>query len=428
MARIVLNTFGSLGDLHPYLAIALQLREHGHDVTIATSEIYRAKILAEGITFAPVRPDTGELMDNPQFLRRLWHPRRGTEYLIREYILPALEQSYADLLPICSRADLLLTHIAGYAGPLVAEKLQIRWLSVALQPAAFFSVYDPPVLAPAPWLRHLYRFGKWPFSLVLAIANRETRRWAKPVFRLRKRIGLPDSDANPILKGHFSPFGTLAMFSRHLAQAQPDWPQGVQITGFAFYDKLGAISGTPATHTEEIDALNRFLDSGPPPVLFTLGSSAFLQGGNFYSESITATRKLGVRAVLLTGTGARGQRNESLFEANYVPYSQIMPRAAVNVHQGGIGTTAQALRAGRPMLVVPWAHDQPDNAERVRKLGVARVIPRARYRAARIAKELTALLEDPRSRAQAQDIGAKICAEDGARNAVEAIEKLLHAS
>jgi rhamnosyltransferase subunit B len=427
VARIVLNTFGSLGDLHPYLAIALQLREHGHNVTIATSEIYRAKILAEGIDFAPVRPNTGELMDNSQFLPRLWHPRRGTEYLIREYILPTLEQSYADLLPICSRADLLLTHIAGYAGPLVAEKLQLRWLSVTLQPAAFFSVYDPPVLAPAPWLRHLYRFGKWPFSLVFAIANRETRRWAKPVFYLRKRLGLPDSDANPILKGHFSPFGTLALFSRHFAQAQPDWPEGVQITGFAFYDKRGAISGTPATYLGEMDALNRFLNSGPPPVLFTLGSSAFMQAGNFYSESIKAIRKLGLRAVLLTGSGARGQQNDSVFEANYVPYSQIMPRVAISVHQGGIGTTAQALRAGRPMLVVPWAHDQPDNAERARKLGVARVIPRSRYQAARIAKELTALLEDPRVRAQAQEIGARIRAEDGIRNAVEAIERLLHA-
>ncbi len=104
---------------------------------------------------------------------------------------------------------------------------------------------------------------------------------------------------------------------------------------------------------------------------------------------------------------------ESIYVASYVPYSQIMPKARAIVHQGGIGTTAQALRSGRPMIVVPWSHDQPDNAERVRKLGVGRTIPRSRYRAGRVARELTQLLNDKHYEVRAREIGAKIASEDG---------------
>ncbi|MGH9583572.1 MAG: glycosyltransferase [Bryobacteraceae bacterium] len=424
MARIVLHTFGSFGDLHPYLAIAARLRSRGHEPAIATSEFYRAKVVGEGIGFHGIRPDIGELLNDGALLRKLWHPRRGTEYLLRDYVLPAVEQSYADLLEACAGADLLLTHTAGYAGPVVAEKLGLRWLSVALQPTVFMSVYDPPVLAPAPWLRHFYRFGRMPFAAAIAIAKRETRRWAEPIFRLRRRIGLPGVRANPIFEGQFSPFGTLALFSRHFAQPQPDWPLRVHVAGFAFYDRPGAVAGLKPAN--ELEALERFLRDGPPPVLFTLGSSAVMQPGGFFRESIAAAQKLGIRAVLLVGgSGSRPQLPESMFAASYVPYSEIMPQAAAIVHQGGIGTTGQALRAGRPMLVVPWAHDQPDNAERIRKRGVGRMIPRARYTAGRAARELSRLLEDDGRAQRARELGAEIAAEDGAAEACGVIEEML---
>lgn len=424
MARIVLNTFGSFGDLHPYLALALRLRERGHEPAIAAAEVYRAKVTAEGVAFHAVRPDVGELMSNGAFLAKLWHPRRGTEYLLRDYVLPAVEQSYADLLGACQKADLLLTHTAGYAGPVVAEKLGLHWLSVVLQPAVFMSAYDPPVLAPVAWLRHICRLGPWPFAMTRGIARRIASRWAEPVCRLRRKIGLGEPRANPILEGQFSPFGTLALFSHCFARAQPDWPAGVRVTGFPFYDRLGAMTGMRLTGVEESEALKRFLDSGPAPVLFTLGSSAVMQPGSFFEESIAAARKLGVRAVLLVGaSGSRPDLPDSMFAAGYARYSEIMPRAAAIVHQGGIGTTAQALRAGRPMLVVPWAHDQPDNAERTRKLGVARVVARARYAADRAAREIGRLLEDNACAQRAGELATKIAAEDGAAEACRAIEE-----
>lgn len=424
MARIVLNTFGSLGDLHPYLAIAIALRERGHEPVVATSEVYRQKILAEGVGFAPVRPDVGLLVDDAEFIAKLWHPRRGTEVLMREYLVPHIEQSYEDLDEACERADLLLTHSAAYAGPIVAESRKLLWLSGVLQPAGFFSAYDPPVVPGAEFLRHLYAFGPGVFNAFLSLARLRLNRWSAPIESLRRRLNLPPSAENPLIHA-FSPFGTLALFSRTFAQPQPDWPLNTHITGFVYYDRQGEFAGASEDDPSELED---FLRAGPSPVLFTLGSSAVMHPGEFFSESITAVHALGVRAVLLAGRGRAEIHNplpDSILVAGYIPYSKIMPRSAVIVHQAGVGTTAQALRAGRPMLVVPWAHDQPDNAERLRRLGVACTIRRHQYYAPRVGNELRELLTDPSYQSRSTDIAAQIAYEDGATAACDVIQQVL---
>jgi rhamnosyltransferase subunit B len=423
MARIVLNTFGSFGDLHPYLAIAIELRRRGHDPVIGTSEVYRAKVEAEGVGFAPVRPDVGELLHEPEKIANLWHPRRGTVFLIRDYLMPSVEQSYADLIDAAKGADLIVTHSAAYAGPTVAEVLRVPWISIVLQPSMFLSRYDPPVL-PEAWLRTLYPLGPIARAAVFAIGKAWARTWAKPLLRLRGRLGL-STQANPVFEGQLSPLATLALFSSRFAPPQPDWPRNVNVTGFVFYDRLGA--GFDSSNAEA--DLLRFLEAGPPPVLFTLGSSAVTHPGEFYRASAQAAQRLGIRAILLAGTAGREvlpDAPESIFIADYIPYSAAMPRCAAIVHQGGIGTTAQALLAGRPMLVVPWSHDQPDNAERVRRLGIARVAKRARYTAQRAERELRVLLDDRRYDEHAREVAEEIAGENGLDNACNAVEAVLN--
>lgn len=422
MARIVLNTFGSFGDLHPYLAIATELRRRGHATLIATSAVYRAKVEAEDVEFAPVRPDVGELLAQPALLEKLWNPRHGTEYLIRDYLMPQVEQSYLDLSAVCARADLLVTHFAAYAGPTVAESLKLRWLSIALQPSIFLSVHDPPILPPL-WLRHLYNLGKPARKAIFALGKQRVRSWARPLLDLSGGLGLSRA-ANPVFDGQYSPFGTLALFSSHFARPQPDWPPNVKICGFVYYDRREGFASTDAS-----EDLNHFLKDRPAPVVFTLGSSAVMHPGSFYRESLAAAQHLGLRAVLLVGPNARDRLPhkvaESVFIAEYAPYSQLLPYAALTVHQGGIGTTAQALRAGKPMIVVPWSHDQPDNAERLRKLGISRTIPRSRYEANRVAHEIDRLLHDSPTQQRASHLGVKIAGENGLQNACDAIEAAL---
>jgi UDP:flavonoid glycosyltransferase YjiC (YdhE family) len=218
------------------------------------------------------------------------------------------------------------------------------------------------------------------------------------------------------------------LFSRHFAGPQPDWPPDVTTTGFVFYDRLG-VGFQSALERHTNSELMNFLDTGSPPILFTLGSSAVMRPGRFYEESLAAARILARRAILLIGTNELDQLSvpvpDSAFVADYVPHSEVMPRCAAVVHQGGIGTTAQTLRSGRPMLVVPWAHDQPDNAGRIRKLGVGAELARNEYRAETAARKLEALLNDASVERRAAKLGEMIRGEDGLGAACEAIERTL---
>ncbi len=421
MPRIVLNTFGSYGDLHPYLALAIGLRDRGHNVVVGTSEVYRSKVEGEGIEFAPVRPDVGELAGNAEFARKLWHPVRGSEFLLREYLIPNVKPSFDDLMLATQSADLLLTHAAAYAGPIVAEVRKLRWISVALQPLIFMSTWDPSVLPGAPWFHNLARLGRGPYSALFAIAKTVINRWAEPIQQSRLELGLARSAANPILEGQFSPVKTLALFSEKFAAPQPDWPANSLCTGFCFYDRQQAgLSLDPG--------LRAFLENGSPPVIFTLGSSAVFEPGSFYQESLEVARSLNIRAVLLVGPDSVHRFTnvpETVHVAAYAPYSELFPRASAVVHQGGIGTTAQTLRAGRPMLIVPWSHDQPDNAARIERLSVGRKLARSRYRAATAAAELQQLLNRPDYSTKAAQLGNAIQTEDGVTAACNQIEGVL---
>ena len=187
------------------------------------------------------------------------------------------------------------------------------------------------------------------------------------------------------------------------------------MTGFTFYD------GSPGQ--ELIPELKQFLLLGEPPIIFTLGSAAVMAPGNFYQESIQAAKQLNRRAVLLIGKNTPPENSKDILAVSYAPYSQLFPHASAIVHQGGIGTTAQALRAGRPTLIMPYSHDQPDNAARVERLGTSRTIPRKQYLAPRVADVLRELLENPKYSTTSAEIGRIIQAENGVDVACDAILK-----
>jgi UDP:flavonoid glycosyltransferase YjiC (YdhE family) len=411
--RIVITSFGSLGDIYPYLGLARRLTQRGHDAIFATSAYYRPLIEGEGVAFCPVRPDID--LEDRAMIRRVMEPKRGAEVLMRECILPHLQHTYADLAAAAHGADLLVTHPITFAGPLVAERHQIPWVSTVLAPMSFFSAYDLPVFPALPWLIGLRRLGPGVSRGLVHLAKWMTRRWPEPIHRLRADLGLP-AGGNPFFEGQFSPGLTLALFSHVLATPQPDWPPHTRVTGFVFYEEPNRLPPEVA----------QFLDAGPAPLVFTLGSSVVSTAGPFYRESLEAVRRLGCRAVLLVGTDPQNQPPEPLPEGvlavPYAPHASLFPRAQAIIHQGGIGTTAQALRARRPMLVVPHAYDQPDNALRVVKLGVARTLFPKHYAAPRVATQLQAILAEPRYAQRAVVVGAMVQAEAGDQQACDAIE------
>jgi UDP:flavonoid glycosyltransferase YjiC (YdhE family) len=416
--RIVIRTVGSLGDLHPYLAVALGLQARGHDAVLATSECYRHKITALGLGFHPVRPDSDWVTD-PRVMRRIMDPRMGTVWCVREMILSVLRESYEDTLAASKGADLLVSHMP-WDTRLVAEKTGIPWASTMITPLGFFSAHDVPVFPLAPFLSKTFRrLGPRVWGPFFRLGKWLTRPWARPFYQARAELGLPPApDLNPLSDSH-SPSLVLALFSKLLADNQPDWPRQTVLTGFPIYDRHGATGLPPA--------LTHFLDDGPAPIVFTLGWSAANVGGRFFEHSIAAAKLLGRRAILIVGHNPHNRPTSvppGAIVSDYAPFSELFPRAAAVVHPGGIGTTGLAMRSGRPSLVVPFAHDQPDNAARAVRLGIARTISPRRYTAARAAAELRQLLDDPEYSQRASVIGEQVRREDGVRAACDALEKL----
>ncbi len=421
MARILLQPFGSYGDIHPYMALAVGLRRRGHQPTIATTPIYKEKIEAEGIAFHPVRPDLGK--PSPELMRKVFDRRRGGEFICREIVLPSLRASYQDLLPVVAQTDLIISHTIGFAAVLLARQRRIPWISTVLSPLMFGSASDPPVWGGLPFAERIARAGPRVNRGLSRLFDRVTEHWLKPYRDLERELGLTPG-LNPIFAGQHSPDLALALFSPLLAPPQPDWPPQTLTTGFLFYDRdLGHAGLSPE--------LERFLNTGPPPIVFTLGSAAVQDPGEFFVASAEAARRLDRRAVLLVGKETpplpAGVLSEGIGAFDYAPFSQLFSRAAVIVHQGGIGTTGQGMRSGRPTLVMPLSHDQHDNAARVARLRISRTLARERYRASTAAAELKLLLNDPGYAARAAEVGERIRTEDGVTTACQAIERYLSA-
>jgi rhamnosyltransferase subunit B len=412
--RIVLSTAGSLGDLHPFIAIALRLQEHGYDAVIATSPDFRDNVLAERIAFHPIGPSRDDIlrdlrMDIGELGRRIIN---DTMFVLEGASFPYLKVTYDDLLPVIDGASLVLAGSLMFSARLAAEKRAVPQMTVALQPMVFMSAYDPPSVSQAPWLGPLLsKLGPVATRVVYGAAKRLVTRRARPLYSFRRELGLPDTNANPLFEGQFSPLGTLATYSNLLGAIRQDYPPNTTITGFAFYDR--------ATHPRSALAseLEPFLSSGPPPLVFTLGSLAVEFPGEFYRVSRDVARQLHTRAVLLVGAhnveSYRDERSADVFVCDYAPFSELFPRAQAIIHHGGIGTIGQALRAGKPQLLVPFHSDQFDNAVRAERLGVARSVGLKQYVPGRVAAELSSLLNKSGYISRAAAVGREVCREDG---------------
>jgi len=412
---IAFVTLGSLGDLHPCLALGVELKRRGHAIKIITTEFYRSRVERLGMGFCPMRPDWDPTA--PELIGQCEELKTGPEILFRRLILPHLRDSYADLLAAVDGADLMVAGELAFAAPLVAEKLGLRWASLILSPCSFFSTRDPSVLVNVPWMMAVRKAGHVPYRALLNFARWGTQHWWNPVRELREQEHLTE-ECDPLVRDKFSPYRVLALFSSWLATPQRDWPSQTVQPGFVFYD-----GQTMAPQLSE--TIRRFLESGNAPIVFTLGSTAVSHPGSFYATSIEVARRLSARAILIGATREMEWITSSILSLPYVPYSEVFAAAAVIVHQGGSGTTAQALRAGRPMLCVPWGWDQPDNGLRAERRGGALCIPKHRYSTDRAADALDRLQNDRSIARSAKAASTHLRGEPGLAGAVASLEALI---
>jgi rhamnosyltransferase subunit B len=412
--RVLLPTLGSAGDVHPAVALGLALRARNHQVTIMTNPLFQPLIEKQGLGFLAV----GTIEDAYAAIadRDLWHPRRGFGVVAQRVMVPAIAQMYR-LIETHADEDTVVAASGISLGARVAqEKLGVATATVHLQPSIIRSLIDQGLAGtfrisssqPMWFKRAFFRLADW------AVLDRELKR---PLNEFRATLGL--APVNRVLRSWVhSPQCVIGFFPEWFARRQVDWPPHTHLVGFPLWDGAGDDACVPSEAEE-------FLSRAEPPVIFTPGSAASTMS-RFFWESVEAVRELGIHAMLVTNFPEQLPRDLPLGVTafGYLPFSEVLPRAALLVYHGGIGTLAQAIKAGIPHLVVPNGHDQFDNAWRVDQLGLGRSIPQTCYRAGRVVQAIRAILADSALKQRCRDYAARIDSPATLTRACELIEGL----
>jgi rhamnosyltransferase subunit B len=384
--KFLLIPMGSAGDVHPFIWLAKLLQQRGHDVVMIAQAIISDMPERAGI---PTRI-VGDKDAQQRVLadERLWHPRQAIHLLLENIPTWARETMAAIEQERIPHESVMIAGALALGARILAERFAIPLITVHLQPSVFMSVDESPVLmAGGEWLPHAPR---WLRRAFMNLAHFQVDRSMKsPINTLRRESGIPGKNVSGILKHYWhSPDGVLCLFPDWYARKAPDWPAQAVTTRFPLYDETGDRPLEPALET--------FLAAGDPPIIITAGS-ANTQAARFFQQATEALKLLNRRGILLTRFPEQLPPNlpSIIKHFDYLPFSQVFPRAAAVIHHGGIGTTAQCFAAAVPQLLMPMAHDQPDNATRIKRLAVGDYLYPKSFTPPRIANKLRHLLDSP---------------------------------
>jgi sterol 3beta-glucosyltransferase len=426
--HIAILALGSRGDVQPFIALGLALRERGHSVRLLAAEDFAPLAAAYGLPFAPVGGSIDALMD-------------------RQLVYDTLDAAAARRLPL-GFARRFVAQVAAYVPPLTADALAgargadalvastlgvvigvhlAEALGVPLIPAHFHpsgaTAEAPDISFPAapPWLPLR---GAYHRLTHLAARHGLPQLLAGALSRARAQVGLPRiSRAGLWRLAAGQPPLALYAYSPALLAPPSDWPHWRRVTG---YWRIGPPPGYAPP-----DAITRFLAAGEPPVYIGFGS--LLAGRDVAAVTrllVEALRLAGRRGIIYRGTWGdleAGELPPDVLRIGETPHAWLFPQVAAVVSHGGAGTVAAALAAGRPVTVIPAFGDMQLWGRRVAELGVgAPPIPRSELTAQRLAAAIRAATA-PEAAARARDLGARLQGENGAARAAELLEATLNA-
>jgi rhamnosyltransferase subunit B len=403
---------GSAGDVHPFIALGVALQARGHRATILTNPIFRELIEAQGIGFLAVGTavEANAAIANPE----LWHLRKGFS-VIAQVIVPAIGEIYRLIEKHADSGTVVAFSSLAFGARLAQEKLGVPSASVHLQPSVIRTFADQGMMGN---VRLSASRPKWFKQGLFRLIDHLIldRRLKAPLNTLRATLGLAPVD-RVMHRWMHSPQLVIAFFPEWFAAAQTDWPPHTHTVGFPLWDADGE---TPlAADAEE------FLNAGGPPVIFTPGSAGSTMQ-KFFKESVKAATEMNLRAMLVTNYPEQVPKSlpPNIEVFGYLPFSQVLPRAALLVYHGGVGTLAQGIKAGVPHLVVPHGYDQFDSGWRIEQLGLGRSIPQGRYRAGRVVRAIQSILGDGASAQRCREYASRIDSADAVARACLLIEGL----
>ncbi len=380
--KVLLVTLGTDGDVHPFIGLGLALRKRGHDVILLANEHYADRVNGT-LNFVSLGSKSlhQRIVDDPAF----WDPARLGS-VVAEWGLSQMPAQFHAIAEHNEPGRTVVVSPASVFGARIAqEKLGIPLATIVLQPALFRSIHRPTVMPGVPAIpRWFPRFVKGVFLKGVDAAVNKILLSRVSAFRCE--LGL--KPLTGIAEWWMSPQRIIALFPDWFGMPQPDWPAQTRLTQFPMYDHR--VSSDLSSETRD------FLDAGEPPIVFTPGTGVG-HGHAFFQAAVDACRRMGRRGILLTVYREQLPTDlpATVRHFDYVPFGQLLPHAAAIVHHGGVGTVSHAMAAGIPQLIMPRSYDQPDNARRVKELGVGDWIKPKAFCGRTIARKLERLLTSP---------------------------------
>jgi sterol 3beta-glucosyltransferase len=409
--KITILTYGSRGDVQPFLALALGLRQAGHQVGLAGPHRFTAWAESYGVTFIPLPGDPEEISLRLNAARE--NPFAQVK-AIADYVFSIAGPVARAAFAACAGAGLIVhSFLFTTGGHSLARKLGIPDVSVQtfpmFAPTRAFPNVAAANLPPGPVSAFSHWFAAQIFWHGGNLGYRNLRKTAPDVLDLALSwpFGAPGPRRTPLLFA-FSPL---------VIPRPPEWnAPHIHIPGYFFLQEPQPFQLPPL--------LEAFLASGDPPVCITFGSMRNQEAVRIQSIVLSALARQGKRAVILSGWGElQGENTSQQLFLDSAPHSELFPRCQAVIHHGGAGTTAAGLRAGIPALVIPHAADQPFWGRRVAAIGAGpRPISIDRLSVEGCSTAL-ARMEDPALRACAAEVGRQLRAEDGVAAAVQLIEQ-----
>lgn len=417
--KAVIITIGSGGDVNPFIAIGQAMKRRGHEIIMLVNPYFKQQVLDAGLGYQPLGEsfDINQIANTPEIMDK----RKGLNFLLKNYLLPNVPimiEAIEETIQL-ENPDIVVSHNLCLGVRWVCERYRIPIALIVLSPLLWFSREDAGLLR---WWEP-EKLPRW-YLRLRHPAVRMTYRWmTDPVLnQIRKKYGY-SRESNLVMNDISCCQVTLGLWSTCYRGSMSDDPPRSKICGFTWFDRHSELEA----NTYEVD---KFLSDGDPPVVFTLGTSAVHLPGSFYKDAIETCKLLGRRGLLLT-------RNKS-FESkllpdgircfSYVPYSSVLRHGCATVHHGGIGTTAQAMRAGKPMVVVPFSHDQFDNAARVKRLGISVTVKQDKMSPITLSAALRSVLDNTIANEKSTAIERVLSNEDGAVIAAIALEEIVNKS
>lgn len=409
--KIGIQTWGSDGDITPFLALADGLQAAGHEVTVVYTSVenrdYSAYSQLGG--FKSIKVFDRFEFDVEEAISKIiasHSPLKQCQRVMETFYNPAVEAMYRASLKLCRENDLVIGHVFGHTLLTAAEKTGCPRAVVALTPSVIRTRYAPMF---GPNLNYTMNQLTWKLGDYIA-----RKRMFSQAESIRKREGLaPLKSLQQEL--YTAKALTLLASSPTITARQPDWDNHIRICGDLRFNY-------PDRHIPLPEGLAEFLFEGSPPVYMTFGSLTPYEGDRMAQMMGEAAEKAGVRAIIQSS--ARGTPSANIFRCEKAPHATVFPHCAAVVHHGGAGTTHSALRAGCPSIVVEHAFDQRFWGTELQKGGVgAAMLQRKTMSADTLAAAISTTVTDTEMKQKARVLGKIMRFEDGVKTAVGFIEE-----